>query len=287
MRYYPILNPWTGSVNGTLFLLQALYWFEKEKEPFYKFQKPSSHILYKPGDSWTEELGLTNSQFKSVLKAVGTKLKRGEQYDLLHCQLVLYWNSGNGIHFYCPNYPALLKTGEASLFLERKFLYFEKWKSHFPNVSNQQFQVIFSSPLKFNPATSFIHRNTQPTTNNNSDKDSSFFEKNKNDTVFPFETMEFKKTWSAWKEYKLEKFGFQYSEKSEQAALIPLSNYSEKFSIQIIQKSIANGWKDFHFEDTPNKYLKYRNSQEHAKYSSSNGIKVEPKVDAVLKKYST
>ena len=90
MRYFPILNRYTGSVNGTIFFLQVMYWYGERKKPFYKFQNPPIHVLYKSGDSWAEELGFTESQLKSVLDKTASKLRKGGIYDLSKCKLVLY-----------------------------------------------------------------------------------------------------------------------------------------------------------------------------------------------------
>lgn len=67
--------------------------------------------------------------------------------------------------------------------------------------------------------------------------------------VFPFDSENFKSFWTNWKEYKAKEFKFRYkSIQSEQAALIDLSkksNGDELSAIEIINQSIANGWKGF------------------------------------------
>ncbi len=65
--------------------------------------------------------------------------------------------------------------------------------------------------------------------------------------IFPFESKEFLSVWETWKEYKKKEHRFSYkSEISENAALQKLkelSNDNEQRSIQIINDSIANGYK--------------------------------------------
>lgn len=65
--------------------------------------------------------------------------------------------------------------------------------------------------------------------------------------VFPFESENFKKFWNIWKEYKTQHFKFNFKTiVSEQAALKELGNLSknnEGAAIQIIEQSIAKGWK--------------------------------------------
>ena len=55
--------------------------------------------------------------------------------------------------------------------------------------------------------------------------------------------------WQKWKEYKSKEHKFKYkSEHSEKSALndlLKLSNSNEQTAIQIIEQSIANGWKGF------------------------------------------
>jgi len=71
----------------------------------------------------------------------------------------------------------------------------------------------------------------------------------KKDVVYPFDTEKFKRYWGLWLDYKSKEFNFKYkSEQSEQAALKKLANYSqnnESKAIQIIEESMANGWKGF------------------------------------------
>ncbi len=65
----------------------------------------------------------------------------------------------------------------------------------------------------------------------------------------PWSGEKFDAAWTGWKQYKKSEHGFKYkSELSETAALKELSEFSEgneEKAIQIIQTSIANGWKGF------------------------------------------
>jgi len=67
--------------------------------------------------------------------------------------------------------------------------------------------------------------------------------------VFPFDSIEFKKSWSTWKDYKQKEHKFKYkTATSEQAALIKLNKISdgdEKKAVEIINESLANGWQGF------------------------------------------
>lgn len=72
-------------------------------------------------------------------------------------------------------------------------------------------------------------------------------EKREEKIIFPFNTEKFRIAWGAWKQYKKEQHKFTYKgEHSEQIALKELSeksNHNETTAINIIQQSIANGWK--------------------------------------------
>ena len=87
--------------------------------------------------------------------------------------------------------------------------------------------------------------------NRDEDKDETNNDKptKKENVVYPFDTEKFKRYWGLWLDYKSKEFNFKYkSEQSEQAALKKLANYSqnnESKAIQIIEESMANGWKGF------------------------------------------
>ena len=67
--------------------------------------------------------------------------------------------------------------------------------------------------------------------------------------MLPFETEEFFNYWTMWKDFKKKQFKFTYATpQSEQAALkdlVKLSNGDEQIALQIIEQSLAKGWKGF------------------------------------------
>ena len=74
--YYPELVQRVGSINAALMMAQLEFWFKvTEGRPFYKFLEPCGHELYKEGDSWAEELGMTSSEIRSAFKRIGTIYK--------------------------------------------------------------------------------------------------------------------------------------------------------------------------------------------------------------------
>jgi hypothetical protein len=69
----------------------------------------------------------------------------------------------------------------------------------------------------------------------------------KSTLIYPFNSERFYEAWNIWKQYKKEQFRFIYKGQiSEQAALKSLAEMSfwtEETAIQMINQSIANGWR--------------------------------------------
>lgn len=167
VAYRPIFARLTGSATAAVLLQQIIHWWESSgKKPFYKFKTPCKNKLYKPGDSWAEELSFTRSEFDTAIKKIGTKIKQGmnrqvalqyqmpDQQDFVgyedqygqalieaisHC--VVYWTDGNRVTWYQVNETLLRKfisaiytpKVEILLYLAkvRNQLYLVKQKSSF------------------------------------------------------------------------------------------------------------------------------------------------------------
>ena len=99
--YRPVLNRFTKSVIATLILNQAMYWANKSN-PFYKFKLPCGHPLYKPGDSWCEEMGLTRAEFDTGLKYLGQKISKKIVPD--QEAYIWYWSDMDNKTYYCVNW---------------------------------------------------------------------------------------------------------------------------------------------------------------------------------------
>jgi hypothetical protein len=67
--------------------------------------------------------------------------------------------------------------------------------------------------------------------------------------TMPFESKEFINYWEMWKEFKRKQFKFTYATpQSEQASLkdlVKLSGGDERIALEIIEQSMAKGWKGF------------------------------------------
>jgi hypothetical protein len=79
--YYPHHNVFSGGSEQSILLAQFHYWWGKMKgEPFYKYIIPPKveNKAYKPGDSWTEELGWSRTTFIRVRDSLGRQTKISE-----------------------------------------------------------------------------------------------------------------------------------------------------------------------------------------------------------------
>lgn len=81
-------------------------------------------------------------------------------------------------------------------------------------------------------------------------------EKEKGGVVLPFDSNSFKDSWQVWKDYKKNEHKFSYKTVvTEQAALMKLNKLAagqENNAVEIINESIANGWKGFFKTETNN-----------------------------------
>jgi hypothetical protein len=74
--YVKEVMPLAGSVTGCILMQQLDYWFERYPDGFYKFQDPApGHPMYKEGESWTEELGFTLTEFRGAFDRIGVRHK--------------------------------------------------------------------------------------------------------------------------------------------------------------------------------------------------------------------
>lgn len=72
---YRTLNHHLSSPKLGLIIGQLEYWFKLKPKGFYKFLEPCKHPLYKVGDSWAEELGLSRRQFNKIFDEIGIRYK--------------------------------------------------------------------------------------------------------------------------------------------------------------------------------------------------------------------
>ncbi len=71
----------TGCMRATLIASALEYWFSKKPGGFYKFVEPCCHRLYKPGDSWTEEMGCDRKSFSKSFDRIGVRYVSRTAYE--------------------------------------------------------------------------------------------------------------------------------------------------------------------------------------------------------------
>jgi hypothetical protein len=76
--------PQIVSTNACIVFQQLEYWSHLMAGTFYKFQSPPKTIQYAyvTGSSWTEELGISEDEFRTAFKQIGTRYKSKKEYKL-------------------------------------------------------------------------------------------------------------------------------------------------------------------------------------------------------------
>jgi hypothetical protein len=77
--------------------------------------------------------------------------------------------------------------------------------------------------------------------------------------TLPFPTDEFKEMWDKWLSYRKEIKRPYKSPKSEQTVLNQLSKYTEAFALELINRSIANGWQGLVYDGTDKAFEDFAN----------------------------
>lgn len=95
--YRPSLAQAIGGVLPAILLQQIWFrWSYHELRPFYKFRSPCRHKLYREGDDWSTELGVSPAEFDTALKAIGTKITRGTSKSAVFADEVPHFDR-NGV----------------------------------------------------------------------------------------------------------------------------------------------------------------------------------------------
>lgn len=81
-KFYPSLQAFTGSTISTLIIGKLEFWFsyDRYREGFYKFVEPCAHPLYRKGDSWSEELGVSRKLFAKAFDVIGIRYNSKSAY---------------------------------------------------------------------------------------------------------------------------------------------------------------------------------------------------------------
>lgn len=106
VSYRPRWNQITGSMAATILLQQIIYrWMQNGRQPFYKFTRPCDHILCRPGDTWTEELGMTRHEFETARGRIAARTHG----DITPDACISYWTTSGHLTWYAINEPLLVE----------------------------------------------------------------------------------------------------------------------------------------------------------------------------------
>lgn len=79
--YIPELKDICGSITASILMQQLEYWFSGHVDGFYKFLMPCEHERYIEGDSWTEELNYSKTEFKTAFGKIGVPYRSKKQFN--------------------------------------------------------------------------------------------------------------------------------------------------------------------------------------------------------------
>jgi len=97
------------------------------------------------------------------------------------------------------------------------------------------------------------------------------------DKHLPFESEAFKNTWNDWLTYRKEIKKSYKSQLSIKQVLSKLAKFEETFAIELIEKSIANGWQGLVYARTGEQYQEWLKNNSSA--SPGTGTRAKPKKD--------
>ena len=82
IKFYPSLQSATGSNIASLILGKLEFFFSNPKFSggFYKFSESCDHPLYRKGDSWSEELGVSRKVFNRAFDLIGVRYNSKSAY---------------------------------------------------------------------------------------------------------------------------------------------------------------------------------------------------------------
>ena len=80
--YVRELRTIAGSTSATVVMQQLDYWFIRHPDGFYKFLEATPTAkLYRPGQSWCEELGFTKDEFRTAFDRIGYRWSSKSQFE--------------------------------------------------------------------------------------------------------------------------------------------------------------------------------------------------------------
>lgn len=250
VTYRPALRGIGSSVIGTIILQQIIYWWKRSGGKFYKFIEPCDHAMYKQGDSWSEELGLSAKEFRTGLEnfafKCGKKNKElhGEGYEeAKNSHTVWYYTDNDRVTWYQINESLLHKllSGVYEVTPQAAVTYPTVSETTTENTSDH-LKSPQHWPDKGTPKGNLPTPTPVPTP----------------PSPLPFPSPEFAKAWESWETYRKETKK-KITPTTRKAQFAKFIRWGEKKSIDSINRSIENGWQGL-FEPQENTVKNYGGS---------------------------
>jgi len=114
-----------GSIKSALFLHKTLNdWRKNKNKPFYRFNLPCEHELYKPGESWSEILCMSRREIDAAHKKTAQRLTKQNwlKHDFKHDKPIEFWVNSDRTTFYRINSDNLYDSIEHILLGDKKEL---------------------------------------------------------------------------------------------------------------------------------------------------------------------
>jgi hypothetical protein len=240
VSYRPALRPIGKSVIGTIILQQVIYWWKRSGK-FYKFIEPCDHAMYKAGDSWSEELGVSAKEFRTGLENFAFKCGKknkdlyGDKYDEAknNCA-VWYYTDQDRVTWYTINEALLYKLLSG---IYQKLDQVEVTNHIIPETTtdNAHTREITQKTSNHWPEKGTTNSSPKP-------PDPTPIAPPPSPVTLPFPSYEFMKTWDAWEAYRKE-MRHKLTPSTRKAQLAKCLKWGEKKSIDSINRSIENGWQ--------------------------------------------
>lgn len=80
--YFPELSSKLGSITAAILYAELMScFFETKNKAFSKFLKPCNHKEYEVGKSWVEELGMSETEFRTAFQKIGIAYKSKKEFE--------------------------------------------------------------------------------------------------------------------------------------------------------------------------------------------------------------
>jgi len=133
----------SGDEKMCLMMAQLEYWFKVKPDGFYKFMTPAKgdNLSYRAGDSWTEEMGMSDTKIANGLKPICTryqsysayKMEKGDKFKgKFYCS---YFHKPSHQTYYFRNHDVVNEALESLSLGKKSTIFLEK---HSTKVGNAE-----------------------------------------------------------------------------------------------------------------------------------------------------